>query len=207
MHPFRSCIAFFLFALSLWGVDCTTPQKLIIIRHGESDHNVNHVYNSNPAHPSYTPSHLTESGKETVKQTAKKLLKEGFNNKNITHVYVSPLPRTIETANLLAQMGLFSKDKIVIDRKLIEIQAGNLEGLPEGPPWNDQKAYKYHAETPSHVAHRVDLFYKKLKEENPCGNVIVVTHGIITIYLKKLLDITPPSILEPGEGEVFPLNH
>jgi broad specificity phosphatase PhoE len=141
-----------------------------------------------------------------VKQTAKKLLKEGFNNKNIVHVYVSPLPRTIETANLLAQMGLFSKDKIIIDRKLIEIQAGNLEGLPEGPPWNDQTAYKYHAETPSHVAHRVDLFYKKLKEENPCGNVIVVTHGIITIYLKKLLHITPPTILQPGEAQVFPLN-
>jgi broad specificity phosphatase PhoE len=192
---------FFLFNAA-WGINSTSPQKLILIRHGEADHNVSHVYNSNPAHPNYSPSHLTINGKETVKETAKKLLADGFNNENIARVYVSPLPRTAETANLLASCGLFSKDKITFDQKLIEIEAGNLEGLEQGPYWNDETAYKYHAETPSQVSHRINIFYKNLREEIPCGNVIVITHGIVTIELKKLLKVSPV-ILQPGKAEIF----
>lgn len=40
--------------------------QIVIVRHGESDHNVARIHNTNPAHPRYTVSRLTEEGKAAV---------------------------------------------------------------------------------------------------------------------------------------------
>src|SRR5690242_6173316 len=98
---------------------------LIIIRHAEATSNLVGQYNTNPRHPHYKPASLTPKGFEQAKQISELLLTYGFDNRNIAAVYVSPLPRTQETAQVIAEIGIFSADKIHIDPRLLEIQAGD----------------------------------------------------------------------------------
>src|SRR3989338_1633640 len=108
---------------------CRLPQdqnmEFTLMRHGESDHNVTYVpneqgelvkgfYNSDPRHPGYTPSHLTEKGKEQARHTAIRLLSEGMEPGSIRRVIISELPRTLETAMLVKEAGLFADDVEII---------------------------------------------------------------------------------------------
>ena len=70
---------------------------------------------------------LTEEGQKQSRDLAKELLAQGFNNNNILYVFVSPLPRTRQTADALVKSGVVSKDKVIADNRLIEMQCGNLE--------------------------------------------------------------------------------
>jgi 2,3-bisphosphoglycerate-dependent phosphoglycerate mutase len=164
-----------------------TDPMLIIIRHGQARSNVENMFNSNPLSPNYTVSHLTETGRKEVLDTSARLRAEGFNNDNIQAVYVSPLPRTQETADLLAESGLFALDKIIVDKRLIELQAGDLEGNKMLAKWNDDEAKKYHAETTEEVDKRVGEFLSDIKSMHPKGNIVVVTHNAVAIELQYLL--------------------
>ena len=77
--------------------------KYYVMRHGEAEHNVSKTTSSDNS----VPSHLTNNGKEYIKNIAKDL-----KSKNIDLVYYSPLFRTKETAEILAtELGL-TKSKL-----------------------------------------------------------------------------------------------
>ena len=93
-------------------------RHMIIMRHGQGQHNVDQVYNSNPQHPNYKPSPLTKMGKEQVQESARKLLADGFTPLNIETIIVSPLQRAQETAEALVEAGLIRRDLIQTDARL-----------------------------------------------------------------------------------------
>lgn len=103
----------------------------LLIRHGESTHNVGEFFSSQPDHQNYKESHLTTKGQDQIKCLAKDL-KEYFEDpvENITtHFFSSPLPRTIETSTILCQeLGWDPKKIIKESPELIEVQAGDMEG-------------------------------------------------------------------------------
>jgi broad specificity phosphatase PhoE len=190
----------FLSTFSLYSME----QDLIVIRHGEAGNNIEKVYNSNPENPNYKPFNLTEAGIQTTLKTAQELLDQGFNNSNIVAVFVSPLPRTIQTADILVQQGLVSKDKIILDKRLIEQNAGDLEGKKTFPSWQPSFSKEYHAESEEQVKNRVKDFYNSILQKYPQGNIIVVTHALVSQDLIEL--ITHQVVkLKPGEAKVIPL--
>lgn len=137
-------------------------------------------------------------------QTAKSLLAQGFNNNNISAVFVSPLPRTQQTADILVQQGLFSKDKIIIDQRLIELQAGDLEGRPIFHTWKQSYVKEYHTESEKHVKERVQDFYNSMLKQFPQGNIMIITHKVIGEDLIKIA--TGETVdLGLGQAQVIPL--
>lgn len=109
--------------LNLTDAECSSQKvHLVLVRHGVSEHNrayqilkkdgtisYNYKYNSNPSHPNYKPSNLLEEGKEKLAETAKKLYDSGIHAINTT-AYVSPMPRTQQSAEILIQHSQESKE-------------------------------------------------------------------------------------------------
>jgi len=206
---FFTLLLFFCFIPYLYVSSEDAVPKFIVMRHGEATHNVKNVYNSNPDHPNYQPMNLTKRGKYQAKFAAKKMSNLGLNDENIARVYVSPLPRTRQTADVLANEGLFSKNKIVVDRRLIEIQMGELEGkprknIPHDRSWKASDSLKYPGETYEQVAERVADFYKEIIQSQPERHVIIVTHGAPSMALIEWVT-NEPKKLKTAEFAILPL--
>lgn len=193
------------------GTFALQERHLIIIRHGECDHQLSHIYNSNPKHPNYKPASLTDKGKEDVQKAAELLLTHGFDNRNISAVYVSPLPRAVESAHIAAKIGVYDASKIKVDHRLIEAQAGEREGLFKdkytkdswivGP--NEAKSYK--GESNEDVRKRVLAVYEEVAKKHKDGHVIFITHGMPGMELIDAL--TQERIrLETAQLYIVPLN-
>ncbi len=202
-------LVFVLFTHSLFALQ---ERHLVIIRHGEGEQNISNEYNSNPKHANYKPASLTDKGHDQVKQTAELLLTYGFDNRSIAAVYVSPLPRTLETAQIISDIGVFSKDKIHIDHRLIETQAGEREGLNKDKFTKDswyvgpQEAKSYHGESNDDVRKRIIAIYDEIEKQHPQGHVVFITHGMPAM---ELIDsLTKDKVrLETAQVYVLPLNN
>jgi isoleucyl-tRNA synthetase len=96
--------------------------NLFVVRHGEADNNVLGIISSDPKRPH----HLTDKGREQVKETADKL-----KSKKIDLIYVSPFIRTQETAKIISEVLNISADKVITDDRLHEINAGEYDGKTE----------------------------------------------------------------------------
>lgn len=196
------CAAVLCVSPLLWAGD------LVLVRHGNSEHNMANEYNSNPEHEHYKVSNLTALGKAQAQQSAQRLLQKGYNNHNIAAVYVSPLPRTQETAQILAEEGLFDPKKIRTEPRLIEVRAGNRESLStelfDGDHWERHDAYTYQGETNTEVKNRVLALYDEVVQKQPEGHILFVTHGMPTYEL--IDELTLQRIrLQTAEAMVLPL--
>ncbi|OGB84635.1 hypothetical protein A3F66_03320 [candidate division TM6 bacterium RIFCSPHIGHO2_12_FULL_32_22] len=175
--------------------------KFIIMRHGSSETNAKHIYNSNPQNPNYVISNLTEHGRKHIAKDAQLLRKLGINDNNISHVYVSPMPRAQQTAEILYKNGLFKQEKIKIEPKLTERQAGYLENTPSQPkldlrPYggeNSEDVYKRNLE----FLQNLDIDAKK--------NIIIITHKSDIKQLTKIIS-GKEKILNTGEFVILPFN-
>ena len=88
-----------------------------MVRHGES------YWNEQRRVSGFTDIDLTEKGKEQAKRLAIALKKE-----KVSAIYSSPLKRCVDTAQAIAQLCYL---EVNIDPDLKELNAGELEGLPE----------------------------------------------------------------------------
>lgn len=91
--------------------------KIIFIRHGESEANVAHCINDDPARPV----NLTERGKAQAEAASNELRALRF-----THVYASEFPRAQQTAEILLRHHACP---LRIDTRLNERHTG-MDGLP-----------------------------------------------------------------------------
>lgn len=198
MHLIKHLFLMFLFSC---GFAQEQELVLIIMRHGQADHNLEDIYNSNPSHPIYKPSFLTPLGIQQVKATAEKLLERGFRDTEISAIYASPLPRTVQSAEILCQQGIAPLEKLIRDDRLIEPQAGDLEGLPIIHDWKASYAEQYRFETDEEITARVSEFCKDLCELYSSGVVVVVTHGVIAQKLFSLVSGSSKK-LTPGEARI-----
>tara|TARA_R110002110_G_scaffold271566_3_gene486998 strand:+ start:23274 stop:23837 length:564 start_codon:yes stop_codon:yes gene_type:complete len=160
---------------------------MTIIRHGQADHNVGNFYNSNPKHPNYQPAFLTTLGKEQAAYTGLKLKIQGLHKRNIAAVVASPLPRTKQTAKILAKAGLFSPDKITFDSRVIEVNAGSYEGQPYNPNNLDWEKPTVGGESRDALRCRMQDFYNDIIAKYPEGDIVIVTHGSPSMQLIDLL--------------------
>lgn len=172
--------------------------RVILVRHGEADNNTEERYNSNPKHPAYFVAHVTEKGKTQIRTTAQQLLHTGFSAQTIAQAFVSPLPRAIESAQILQKMGIIHD--FIIDDRLIEVNMGDRDGhrydeYPEDS-WDHTKASEYHGELDSDVQKRMCAALADAQKKYPGKTVLFLTHGTPALTL-----------IEYCTGEVKRLNH
>ena len=146
--------------------------KIIIMRHGQALNNVNHFYSTNPNHPNYIEAPLTDYGKQEVENSAKELLKLNINKNNVIKLFVSPLPRTKETAQILIKTGVASANVELIENIITERQAGDREGqdakIDDMEKNNDHaNAHSYNGETDQAVYDRVLPLYSEIINRIP----------------------------------------
>ena len=84
--------------------------ELYFLRHGQTNYNVKDLCNSNP----FVDVHLTSLGKKQARDTAEKLKEKKFDI-----IFVSELPRTLETAEIINKFHdvEIKTDKRINDRK------------------------------------------------------------------------------------------
>ncbi|MFA7193576.1 MAG: class I tRNA ligase family protein [Candidatus Paceibacterota bacterium] len=150
-----------------------STNTFVVMRHGEADHNLeNRTSDSNNS-----PSHLTQKGKDDVARVGEKFADEKFDE-----IYCSPLFRTKETAEIVAEKIGYPIEKIIVDERLKEIQTG-FDGRPISeyrdylPTLQDRfEKCADGAETVLDLKKRVGNFLKEIDSQNENKRIIIVTH-------------------------------
>jgi broad specificity phosphatase PhoE len=163
------------------------PKRIILVRHGESEANVDHsVYSKIPDNKIS----LTEKGKEQAHEAAKKL-KEIIGDGGIKF-YVSPYLRGRQTFEILS--SVFDKNNYteIVDPRIREQEFHNLKEIDREE--YDKKIRRLmgkfyfrftNGESGADVYDRVSLFLETLFREiddvnrHPYENVVLVCHGLL----------------------------
>ncbi|TSC66885.1 MAG: ileS, partial [Parcubacteria group bacterium Gr01-1014_73] len=93
--------------------------RYFVIRHGESENNVQNTLNGNLQHNVFS---LTDKGKTQIKNSSQKLIGE-----KIDMIFSSPFMRTKQTAEIVAQTVNISPEQIKFDNRIAEIRFGDFE--------------------------------------------------------------------------------
>jgi 2,3-bisphosphoglycerate-dependent phosphoglycerate mutase len=166
------------------------------MRHGQAESNVNRILAGR-----HMESHLTEYGRQQVVDSAKQLMK----NIAIEKVYVSPVARTVETAQIVCQV--LGTD-YVIDERLYETDMGRLVGMNYEEVTTkygdvltrfysdyDPVLESFGVEAFASVKRRITTLLDDLLEKHEERNVLMVTHlDPIKAALASLLDLSPEAL-------------
>jgi broad specificity phosphatase PhoE len=196
-----------LFLLLFFFSNSYADLRFILVRHGQSTHNIEQVYNANINHRNYKPSFLTSTGIAAIEQTCQKLKEQDIQAQNIVMAFVSPLPRTIQTAAILTKYGIIDPQRLKIDQRLIDDNPGEKEGkttIGENS-WDHSKAHDYGGENNDDVTKRVTEFINEVKKQYTDGDILIISHGTpIGLMLNVLLDcnyiLGDPAITLPTAG-------
>lgn len=175
--------------------------NIIFMRHGEATNNKDEFLSDKEIYWSI----LTEKGKEEVLESIK------FLPKNITKIYVSPLPRTIETANLVYQSN--KSIPIVIDNRIREINYGKYSGQKNNEELDNTRLKQINGdfftrfgdsgENKFDIEYRLSTFLIDILKSNSLDDtILIISHGSITSYMKRILNIKTPHI-KTGKIEEF----
>lgn len=151
--------------------------KIILVRHGQDTDNENKILNG------HRDTELTDLGIEQARTVAQKIKDD-----NVDVVISSPLKRTMETAEIIAnELGL---EKLKKDRLLVERDFGILTGKPlskineyadevvESNGVNYFLKGEGVEEFPECYA-RAETFINKVSDVFPNKTIVAVTHGDI----------------------------
>jgi probable phosphoglycerate mutase len=154
---------------------------MILMRHGQADNNVNRILVGR-----HIESHLTEYGKHQVLDTAKYL-----GEISIDKVLVSPVVRTIETAEIVCEyLGLDYQ----IDERLYEIELGRLVFL-EFYTENEAALTPYGVESFASIKQRIKNILDEMAETYSDRNVLMISHlDPIKAAIAIILDLKPESL-------------
>ena len=139
---------------------------IYLIRHGQTD------WNLEKKTQGHTDISLNQNGIEQAKQISKII-----GNYKIDKIYSSDLSRAKETAEIINEN--FGLD-IILDKRLREINYGDLEGIPRPTLSQDvwdtfnNNPEKLNAEPIVNVFDRIKSFFNELDYNE---NIIIVTHG------------------------------
>jgi 2,3-bisphosphoglycerate-dependent phosphoglycerate mutase len=168
---------------------------MILMRHGQADNNVNRILVGR-----HIESHLTEYGKHQVLDTAKYL-----GEISIDKVLVSPVVRTIETAEIVCEyLGLDYQ----IDERLYEIELGRLVGMNyeeiiskygnlflEFYTENEAALTPYGVESFASIKQRIKNILDEIAETYSDRNVLMISHlDPIKAAIAIILDLKPESL-------------
>lgn len=161
--------------------------KIILVRHGESTSNVAGLLSSSPS----DEVSLTDHGRFQVEIAARSI------RGKVDCVYVSPLLRTIETADILFRDWL-EKPKSKIDKRISEVNYGKYSGRPNNTQLDaireSQVAGDYlirfgdDGENKFEVLTRLyDFLIEVIKTHSSSSRIVVVSHGSITGWLERII--------------------
>jgi len=155
-----------------------------IMRHGEAENNTLNVMSSK----ANDPKHLTPKGIEQVKKAAL-----FFTDKKIDLIIVSPFMRTRETADVLAATMDFSKNDIIVDDRLHELDAGIYHGKPFNEfieAFPNEKRFSMRlegAENYSDVRKRTGEFIYDMEKKHSGKNILIITHDGPAFILSSIV--------------------
>ncbi|HSX32097.1 MAG TPA: histidine phosphatase family protein [Candidatus Saccharimonadales bacterium] len=146
-------------------------KKLYFMRHGISAANVEHRF-SNDDEP------LTEEGKFEVKLAAEAAKAQGI---TIDLIITSPLPRTQETAKIVAEILGVDDARIEVSNFVREREVGELKGQPQNLFYTPGRVYKdidyiQGAETIAAMQDRARDALQAIQERFE-NNILVVSHA------------------------------
>lgn len=175
--------------------------NLIFMRHGESTDNVKELISDKEIYWSI----LTEKGIKTVLESIKYLPRK------IDKIYVSPFPRTIQTAHFVYEK--YPKAKIVIDDRIREIFSGKYSHKKNNKDLDNTRIKQIngdyfvrlgdYGENKYEIENRICNFLKDCFNNNSDkNNILIISHGSIISYMKRILDLKSPHI-KMGKIEEF----
>jgi len=149
--------------------------NFFVARHGEADNNVLGVISSDPK----VPHLLTNLGRTQAAEAGDKLRSE-----KIDVIYVSPFPRTQETAKIIAEKIGLPADKIITDDRLHELYSGVMDGKADAEYQKffnsrEDKFFKKPegGENYTDVKNRMTECLYDINAKNKDKNILIVTHN------------------------------
>jgi broad specificity phosphatase PhoE len=146
---------------------------LYFCRHGESVLNAQKIYTGQIDTP------LTEKGREQAKIAGEQAAKL-----QIDLIVASPLIRSLETAQIIAKIIHYPKEKIVINPLFIERSFGSLQGKPWTIAFEPEKYPDM--ESADALDKRVDEAYRFLQNLD-AQNILLVGHNSFGVRLRTLV--------------------
>lgn len=176
-----------------------TKARLVILRHGETPHNVNHIMSGQLETP------LTEKGEAQAREAGKLIANIPFSK-----VYASNLSRTFNTAALALEMA-GQKQPIEQRSEIAEIDAGNFAGKCMTDPVFAGFKLVYDVpvqggESPKQVVERVRQFMDtEVTPRLKAGeNVLVVAHEAV-FYAFEIVLGTEKALADGQEVKMKPV--
>lgn len=145
------------------NIDDWKPSQLLLIRHGQAEHNLDKIYSGkvdNP-HP------LTDQGRSQIGALAKDLPR-------FDALYSSPFIRTKETAEVVKNTTNFTGETQLDDR-LVEAGFGDLD---QTPYIGKEKRFAHPtSENLTDILARTKSFWDEVSKKHRGETVVVVSHG------------------------------
>ena len=175
--------------------------NVIFMRHGESDNNDKKFISDKEIYYST----LTLKGKQEVLNSIVSL------SQKIDKVYVSPFPRTIETAHFIFEK--YPNTEFIIEDRIREINHGKYSGKPNNEILDNTRIQQIagdyfirlgeYGENNFNIESRLCEFLSDVYNNNfDTNTIMIVSHGSIISYIKRILNIKTPHI-KTGKIEKF----
>lgn len=154
--------------------------NLYVMRHGTT------VYNEKGITQGRTNNRLSKKGVLLTQEVA-----ENLKNIDIDIIIVSPLMRTIQTANIINQ---YHKVKVIKDESIIEIDQGIFTCRVKNSLSQEElvlkKARSKEAgmESYEECFERCKTFIKNIKSNYNFENVLVVTHNCCATFIENIIN-------------------
>jgi len=157
--------------------------QYFVVRHGEAMSNKNKVIDSK-GDPN---NKLTAWGVQTLKENI-----EEYQNIDFDLIFCSPMIRTKQTADILADLLGFGENQIITDKRLTEFQVGDLDGKNGKEYEKYMKTVLDHLSTPTpngesrlSVYRRMGDFIYELERRYLDKKILIISHGdpILALFL------------------------
>ena len=153
---------------------------ICVVRHGQTDWNVQGRIQGHADIP------LNENGRMQAR-----ILRDRLSDIAFDLVFASPLCRAVETAKIIS-----GKKEILTDVRLIERCNGKLEGLTgeeirrvrEMPDYDPERLG---VESNAQVQARTVSFLDELRARYPGKNILIVTHGGVSVFVRCYFEGEP----------------
>lgn len=149
--------------------------KYFVMRHGGTEGNEKGIV----SYGKESEDHLTEKGRQQVRSEA------GHYKGKVDIVIASPFARTKETAEIVCEELKISKENLIIENRLHEINPG----IFDGKTWEEYHEYVYNfegnwfeqkidgGESLKEVYYRIASVIYEVEEKYKGKNILFVTHG------------------------------
>ncbi|OGI65785.1 hypothetical protein A3A95_01495 [Candidatus Nomurabacteria bacterium RIFCSPLOWO2_01_FULL_39_18] len=159
--------------------------KYFVMRHGEAENNARNIYSSDQK-----INHLTNRGRAQVLKTAQTL-----KSKKITKIFSSPFLRTRETAEMVADVINFPKDKIIYDDRIRELEFGDFSERPVRDYWDFMKgkAWTFDTKVPGGESfqdgkQRFGDFLYEIDKKQKSENILIISHGLSVELVPAIIE-------------------